>query len=159
MKKILSILLMGVLAIGLTGCNLFEEKDAKEQTLICTTTESDEDMDIEQVITMTYRKDKLTQMKMEVNTKLNNSDVKENWEEFKKSMAENNQEYEKNGISLKAVIDDQNYEYDTILDIDVENVSKEDLKEQGFEGLKDDNSTLEETKTLAEKDGATCVVK
>ena len=116
-------------------------------------------MDIEQVISMTYRKDKLTQLKMEVNTKLNNSDVKENWEEFKKSMAENNQEYEKNGISLKAVIDDQNYEYDTILDIDVENVSEEDLKEQGFEGLKDDNSTLEETKTLAEKDGATCVVK
>ena len=159
MKKILSILLMVILVVGLTGCGATEEKEVKEQTLVCTTTESEEDMDIEQVISMTYKNDKLKQMKMEDNTKLNNSDIKENWEAFKKSMDENNQEFEKDGMSLKVVVNDQNYEYNTILDIDVDKASEEDLNEQGFEGLKDDNSTLEESKESAEKDGATCVIK
>ena len=62
MKKILSILLMGILIIGLTGCGSTEKKEVKKQTLVCTTTESDEDMDIEQVISMTYKNDKLKQM-------------------------------------------------------------------------------------------------
>lgn len=29
----------------------------------------------------------------------------------------------------------------------------------GFEGIKDDTSTLEDSKESAEKDGATCVIK
>ena len=37
--------------------------------------------------------------------------------------------------------------------------SEDALKKQGFDGLKDDKSTLEETKKEAEEDGATCVVK
>ena len=156
MKKILSILLMGVLVIGLSGCG---DEEVKEQTLVCTTVESDEDMDIEQVISMTYKNDKLKKMKMEVNTKLNNSAIKENWEEFKKSMDEDNQEFTKDGISLKVDIDDENYEYNTILEIDVDKATEEDLKEQGFEGLKDDNSTLEDSKEAAEQDGATCKIE
>ena len=36
---------------------------------------------------------------------------------------------------------------------------EEDLDEQGFSGLKDDDSTLESSKEAAEKDGATCEVK
>ena len=159
MKKILSILLMGILVVGLTGCGATEEKakEVKEQTLVCTTTESDEDMDIEQVISMTYKNDKLKQMKMEVNTKINNRDIRENWATFKKSMDENNEEFEKEGIISKVVINDQNYEYNTILDIDFDKASEEDLKEQGFDGLKDEDGTLEESKESAEKDGATCV--
>ena len=157
MKKILSILLMGILVISLTGCST--EEELKEQTLVCTTTENDEDMDIEQVISMTYKNDKLKKMKMEVNTKLNNSAIKENWEEFKKSMDEDNQEFTKDGISLKVDIDDENYEYNTILEIDVDKATEEDLKEQGFEGLKDDNSTLEDSKEAAEQDGATCKIE
>ncbi len=159
MKKV-SMIFFSLLAIILiTGCGATEEKEVKEQTLVCTTTESDEDMDIEQVISMTYKNDQLKQMKMEVNTKLNNSTIKENWEAFKKSMDENSQEFEKDGMSLKVVVSDENYEYNTILDIDVDKASEEDLKEQGFEGLKDDKSTLEESKESAEKDGAICEVK
>ena len=161
MKKI-SIVFLGLLALLLTtGCGPAEkeEKEVKEQTLVCTTTESDEDMEIEQVISMTYKNDKLKQMKMEVNTKFNNSDIKENWEEFKKSMDENNEEFAKDGMTLKVVVNDQNYEYNTILDIDIDKASEEDLNEQGFEELKDDTSTIEDSKKSAEQDGATCVIK
>ena len=157
MKKISIIFLSLLVAILITGCGA--EKEVKVQTLVCTTTENDEDMDIEQVISMTYKNDKLKQMKMEVNTKLNNSAIKENWEAFKKSMDENNEEFEKEGISSKVVVNDQNYEYNTILDIDFDKASEEDLKEQGFDGLKDEEGTLEESKEAAEKDGATCIIK
>ena len=160
MKKKISMIFLSLLVIVLiTGCGITKEKEVKKQTLVCTTTESDEDMDIEQVISMTYKNDKLKQMKMEVNTKLNNPDIRENWEEFKKSMDKNNEEFEKEGIISKVVINDQNYEYNTILDIDFDKASEEDLKEQGFDGLKDEEGTLEESKESAEKDGASCVIK
>ncbi len=159
MKKISMLFLSLLIVVFITGCGTNQEKELKEQTLVCTTTESDEDMDIEQVISMTYKNDKLKQMKMEVNTTLNNPAIRENWEEFKKSMDKNNEEFEKEGIISKVVVNDQNYEYNTILDIDFDKASEEDLKEQGFDGLKDEEGTLEESKESAEKDGATCVIK
>ncbi len=156
MKKILMVILCGVFLFSIAGCGKTEEK---EQKLVCTTTQDQEGMDIEQVISMTYKNDKLKHMTMEVNTKINDSNVKENWEEFKKTMDEGNKEFDKDGVSLKVEKDDQNYEYSTILDIDVENASEEALKEQGFEGIKNDNSTLESSKEAAEKDGASCEIK
>lgn len=166
MKKFNKLILFFLAIILITGCGNEEkeqnedvQKEPVEQKLTCTTTESDEDMDIEQVISMTYKDDKLKGMRMEVNTKITNSTIKENWETFKKSMDENNDEYEKDGMSLKVVVDDKNYAYNTILDIDIDKASEEDLTAEGFEGLKDDDSTLEESKESAEKDGATCVVE
>ena len=127
--------------------------------MICKNTETDDGMSIEQVISMTYKNDKLQRMTMEANTKITDSDVKENWDEFKKSMDEQNKEFNKDGVSLKVEKNDQDYEYKTILDVDVENASDEVLEEQGLEDLKNDNSTLKSSKEAAEKDGDTCEVK
>ena len=153
MKKISTIFLCLLTLILITGCV------AKERTLVCTTTETDDDMDNEQVISMTYKGNKLKHMKMEVNIKVKDSDVKNNWNMFKEEMDKNNQEFDKDGLTLKVESDDKNYEYKTTLDIDVENATEEALKEQGFDGIKDDRSTLEDSKKAAEKDGATCVIK
>ena len=156
MKKIgmLFAIVLGVFLM--TGCGDVEEK---EQKLVCTSTQTEDELSMDQVITMTYKNDKLKRMTMEVKTQITDSRVKDNWDEFKKSMAENNQEFNKDGISQKIEIDDQNYKYSIILDIDVENATEEALKEQGFEGLKDDDSTIEESKELAEKDGSVCVIE
>ncbi len=167
MKKF-SMLFLSLLFIFLaTGCGKTEEKEAKdtteekvqEQTLVCTSTTEDANLDIEQVISMNYKNDKLKSMKMEVNTTAANSAVKEKWEEYKKAMDENYKPFDKDGISLKIVVDDQNYKYNTILEIDLENATEEALKEQGFEGAKEDDSTIEESKAEAEKGGATCIIK
>ena len=156
MKKI-SVVFLGLLTVLLiTGCGVGE---SKEQKLVCTSTQSEDGIDASQVISMTYKNDKLNHMTMEVNTKITDSKVQENWDEFKKSMDEQNQEFNKDGVSLKVATDDQNYEYKVTLDIDVENASEEVLKEQGFEDLKDDNSTLESSKESAEKDGFTCEIQ
>ena len=74
-------------------------------------------------------------------------------------MDENNKEFSKDGVSLKIKVNDQNYEYSTILDVDVENASEEALKEQGLDDLKNDTSTLKDSKEAAEKDGAICEIK
>ena len=156
MKKIgmLFAIVLGVFLM--TGCGEVKEK---EQKLVCTSTQTEDELSMDQIITMTYKNDKLKRMTMEVKTQITDSRVKENWDEFKNSMAENNQEFNKDGISQKIEIDDQNYKYSIILDVDLENATEEALKEQGFEGLKDDDSTIEESKELAEKDGSVCAIE
>ena len=155
MKKISMLFLCLLTMILIAGC----DTEDKVQTLICKNTETDDGMSIEQVISMTYKNDKLQRMTMEANTKITDSDVKENWDEFKKSMDEQNKEFNKDGVSLKVEKNDQDYEYKTILDVDIENASDEVLEEQRLEDLKNDNSTLKSSKESAEKDGDTCEVK
>ena len=156
MKKVNIIFLSLLVLILVTGCGTTEDKEEK---LVCTTTEKEDGMSVEEVISMTYKNDKLKRMTMEVNTTITDTDIKENWQEFKKHMDESNEEFNKDGVSLKVEVNDQNYEYNTILDIDIENASEDILKEQGFEGLKNDKSTLKDSKKSAEEDGATCEIK
>ncbi len=155
MKKFV-IVFLGLVAIVLVaGCGTKET----EKKLVCTGTQKEEGMSVEQVISMTFKNDKLNHMMMDVNTKITDDATKENWSLFTQSMDEQNVESDKDGVSLKVTKDDQNYEYKVTLDIDVEKASEEALKEHGFEGLKDDNSTLKDNKKSAEKDGFTCEVK
>ena len=153
MKKFCMTFLVLVFMFLVTGC------DGEEQKLVCTSVENEDGMSIEQVISMTYTDDKLTHMTMEVNTKVTDSTVQENWEGFKQMMDEDNEEFDQDGVRLTTEVNDQSYEYKTILDIDVLNASEEALNEYGFSDLKEDESTLESSKEEAEKDGATCEVK
>ena len=156
MKK-MGILILCLLVISLiTGCGTSQKG---EQKLVCTTTENDEEMITKEVISMIYKNDKLKRMTMEVTTKITDSEVQEQWDDFKASMDNNNEEFNEDGMALTVDVNDEEYEYKTILDIDVENATEEKLKEQGFEGIKDDNSTLEESKKAAEEDGAVCVIE
>lgn len=149
-------LFFGLVAVVLvTGCGTKETN----QKLVCTSTQSEEGMSVEQVISMTFKNDRINHMKMDVNTKITDDTIKENWAAFTESMDEQNVETDKDGVSLKVTKDDQNYEYKVTLDIDIQNASNEALEAQGFADLKDDNSTLEDNKKLAEKDGFTCEVK
>ena len=156
MKKVNVIFLSLLTVLLITGCGIGQ---SNEQKLVCTSTQIEDGIDATQVISMTYKNDKLNHMTMEVNTKITDSKVQENWDQFKKTMDENNKEFNKDGVILKVATNDKNYEYKITLDIDVENASEEVLKEQGFENLKDDNSTLESSKEDAEKDGFTCEIQ
>ena len=156
MKKISMVFLSLLTIILIAGCGTTEEK---EQKLVCTSIENDDGMSIESVISMTYKNNKLNHMTMEVNTKVTDSDIQENWGIFESAMDEDNKEFNKDGISLKVESDAKNYEYKTTLDIDVENATEEALKEQGFSDLKKDNSTIKSSKEAAEEDGYVCEIK
>ena len=153
MEKMQLIFLTIFLAL-ITGCGA-----KPEQKLVCKTTETEEGVSIEQVISMTYENDKLKHMTMYVNTTITDATIKENWEQYKKVMDEDNKEFTGDGVSLKIVVDDQNYKYNTILDIDVLNANDEVLKEYGFDGIKEDKSTLKSSKESAESDGAICEIE
>lgn len=155
MKKFGMIFLGLASVVLVTGCAAKET----ERKLVCTSTQAEEGMNIEQVISMTFKNDRINHMTMDVNTKITDDEVKENWTMFIESMDEQNKESDKDGVSLKVTKDNENYEYKVTLDIDVENASEEALETQGFADLKDDNSTLEDNKKSAEKDGFTCVVE
>ena len=155
MKKLSRIFLCFIAILLVTGCGI----EDKEQKLVCTTTEKEEGMDILETISMTYKNNKLNHMTMEVNTKITDPDIQNNWDLFIETMDKQNEEFTKDGISLTIDNNKETYEYKTTLDIDIEKASKEDLVEQGFSVLKDDDSTLESTKEEAEKDGATCEVR
>lgn len=155
MKKFIMVFLGLAAVILVTGCGVQETN----QKLVCTSTQSEEGMSVEQVITTNFKNDKINHMKMEVNTKITDDAVKENWSAFTEAMDSENEETEKDGVSLKIVKDDQNYEYKVILEIDLEKAKKADLEPYGFADLLDDNSTLEDNKKSAEKDGFTCEIK
>ena len=155
MKKFRILFLCLLTLVLVTGC----KTESKEQKLVCTTTENEEGMDVDQVISMTYQNDKLKHMTMEVNFKITDQQIQQKWADFKKAMDESNEEFNKGGVSLKVAVDDAKYEYKTTLDIDVLNASDDVLEEQGFSDIKEDDSTLEETKAEAEKDGAICTIE
>lgn len=155
MKKI-SMVLFGLTAIVLvTGCGA----QNTEQKLVCTSTEAEDGMNIEQTISMTFKNDKLNHMTMDVNSKITDKDVKNNWDMFTQYMDEQNKETEKEGISLKVTKDDKNYEYKVTIDVDLEKADKEALETYELSDLLDDNSTLEDNKKSAESDGFTCKVE
>lgn len=155
MKKI-SMAFLGLVAIILiTGCGNKET----ERKLICTNTQSEDGINVEQTISMTFKNDKINHMKMDVNSKITDEQIKANWTEFTQAMDSQNEETEKDGVSLKVSKDDENYEYKVTLDVDLEKATKDDLETYELTDLLDDNSTLEDNKKSAESDGFTCKVQ
>ena len=65
MQKLKIFILSLVTILLLTGCG-----SNKEETLVCTTKESDDGMDTVEVMSMTYLNNELTRMKMEVDIKV-----------------------------------------------------------------------------------------
>ncbi len=153
MKKVILISLLTILLV--TGCG----NTKKEEKLVCTTSQTENGITINNVISMTYKNNKLKNMKLEVNTKLEDVILQENWENFKVSMDDANKEFDKDGVSLKVQKDEENYIYKIIYDIDIQNATQEVLESYGFESLKKDKSTLESTRRKAEKDGIKCEIE
>ena len=108
---------------------------------------------------MTFKNDKINHMKMDVNSKITDEQIKANWTEFTQAMDSQNEETQKDGVSLKVSKDDENYEYKVTLDVDLEKATKDDLETYELTDLLDDNSTLEDNKKSAESDGFTCKVQ
>ena len=153
MKKVILISLLTILLV--TGCG----NNKKEEKLVCTTSQTENGITINNVVSMIYKNNKLKNMKLEVSTKLEDVILQENWENFKVSMGEVNKEFDKDGVSLKVQKDEENYIYKIIYDIDIQNATQEALERYGFESLKKDKSTLESTKRKAEKDGIKCEIE
>lgn len=154
MKK-LSMLCLGLVSIMLvTGCG-----SSNSKTLVCKNTQKQDGVDIGTTVSMTFKNEKINRVKMDVSTRLTGDDAKDLWSTFVEAMDGQNEEVDKDGVSMKVSKDDKKYEYTVTLDVNLDKADKDALATYGLDELIGDDSKLEDVKKEAEKDDFTCEVK
>lgn len=144
--------LFGILAVSvlfITGCG-------GEKTLTCTNSEEDSGIKMNQEVTMTFKDDKITYVKMSIDNEATDDTIIDNWDMFASMLDSQFEETDKDGVKLSTDNNADKHIYNVSLEIDVEKASDDALSEYGLDGIADANATYEDTKKDAEADGFTC---
>ncbi len=144
--------LFGILAVSIlfiTGCG-------GEKTLTCTNSEEDSGIKMNQEVTMTFKDDKVTYVKMSIDNEATDDTIIDNWDMFASMLDSQFEETDKDGVKLSTDNNADKHIYNVSLEIDVEKASDDALSEYGLDGIADANATYEDTKKDAEADGFTC---
>ena len=145
--KLFAILAVSVLFM--TGCG-------GEKTLTCTNSEESSGIKMNQEVTMTFKDDKVTYVKMSIDNEATDDTIIDNWDMFASMLDSQFEETDKDGVSLKTNNNKDKHIYNVSLEIDVEKASDDALSEYGLDGIADANANYEDTKKDAEADGFTC---
>ena len=145
--KLFAILAVSVLFM--TGCG-------GEKTLTCTNSEEDSGIKMNQEVTMTFKDDKVTYVKMSIDNEATDDTIIDNWDMFASMLDSQFEETDKDGVKLSTDNNADKHIYNVSLEIDVEKASDDALSEYGLDGIADANATYEDTKKDAEADGFTC---
>ena len=144
--------LFGILAVSIlfiTGCG-------GEKTLTCTNSEEDSGIKMNQEITMTFKDDKVSYVKMSIDNEATDDTIIDNWDMFVSMLDTQFEETDKDGVKLSTDNNVDKHIYNVSLEIDVEKASDDALSEYGLDGIADANANYEDTKKDAEADGFTC---
>ena len=144
--------LFGILAVSIlfiTGCG-------GEKTLTCTNSEEDSGIKMNQEVTMTFKDDKVSYVKMSIDNEATDDTIIDNWDMFASMLDSQFEETDKDGVKLSTDNNADKHIYNVSLEIDVEKASDDALSEYGLDGIADANATYEDTKKDAEADGFTC---
>ena len=133
----------------MTGCG-------GEKTLTCTNSEENSGMKMDQEVTMTFKDDKVTYVKMSIDNEATDDTIIDNWDMFASMLDSQFEETEKDGVSLKTNNNKDKHTYNVSLEIDLTKASDDALAEYGLDGIADEKATYEDTKKEAEADGFTC---
>ena len=147
--KLLSLVLIFVLCFLLTGCG-------NEKVISCSKTEEDSGISMEQTIDVTFQDDKITNVKMSVDSKAVDDDIKENWSYFVSILDGQFQETDAAGIRLTKDNNEDDYTYTIVLDVDLETANEEDLADYDLDSIVGSDETYDSIKEQAEDDGFTC---
>ena len=145
--------LFGILAVSvlfITGCG------NSEKTLTCTMSEEDDGLSMEQTVDLSFSDDKVTNVKMSIDTKITDSTYQENWDMFVSMMESQYEESSANGIKVTTENDSDYYTYTITVDANLEEASEDDLSNYGLDAFTEEGITYEETKQEAEDAGYTC---
>lgn len=145
--KLFGILVVSILFI--TGCG-------GEKTLTCTNSEEDSGIKMNQEVTMTFKDDKVSYVKMSIDNEATDDTIIDNWDMFASMLDSQFEETDKDGVKLSTDNNADKHIYNVSLEIDVEKASDDALSEYGLDGIADANATYEDTKKDAEADGFTC---
>ena len=133
----------------MTGCG-------GEKTLTCTNSEENSGMKMDQEVTMTFKDDKVTYVKMSIDNEATDDTIIDNWDMFVSMLDSQFEETEKDGVSLKTNNNKDKHTYNVSLEIDLTKASDDALAEYGLDNIADEKATYEDTKKEAEADGFTC---
>lgn len=133
----------------MTGCG-------GEKTLTCTNSEESSGIKMNQEVTMTFKDDKVTYVKMSIDNEATDDTIIDNWDMFVSMLDSQFEETEKDGVSLKTNNNKDKHTYNVSLEIDLTKASDDALAEYGLDGIADEKATYEDTKKEAEADGFTC---
>ena len=145
--------LFGILALSvlfITGCG------NSERTLTCTNSEEDSGLKMSQEVTMTFKDDKITYVKMSIDSEATDDNIIDNWDAFASMMESQFENSNEDGVNLSTDNDTNNHIFNVSLEIDLEKASDDALEEYGLDGITDGSTSYEETKEDAEADGFTC---
>ena len=144
--------LFGILAVSvlfMTGCG-------GEKTLTCTNSEESSGIKMNEDVTMTFKDDKVTYVKMSIDNEATDDTIIDNWDMFASMLDSQFEETDKDGVSLKTNNNKDKHTYNVSLEIDLEKASEDALSEYGLDGIADEKATYEDTKKEAEDSGYTC---
>ena len=145
--KLFAILAVSVLFM--TGCG-------GEKTLTCTNSEESSGIKMNQEVTMTFKDDKVTYVKMSIDNEATDDTIIDNWDMFVSMLEGQFEETNENGVNLSTNNDATNHTFNVSLEIDLTKASDDALAEYGLDGIADETATYEDTKKDAEADGFTC---
>lgn len=140
----------------LTGAVLLVTGCGGEKTLTCTNSEESSGIKMSQEVTMTFKDDKVTYVKMSIDNEATEDTIIDNWDMFVSMLDSQFEESDEDGVSLSTNNDTDNHIYNVSLEIDLEKASDDALSEYGLDGITEENASYEDTKKEAEADGFTC---
>ena len=151
MKGLKTIIILVIGLFCLTGCG--------EKKLVCTSTEDEDGIRMDQEITVTYKEDQVTNVKLNLDATAT-EEAQEYWAIFTSVMeAQFNDTIEngnEEGVKINMDTDDDNYRMNFSMEFDLIKVSNEVMEEYSIEEIVDSNATIEEIKANMEADGYTC---
>lgn len=152
MKKVKLLFLGLFVMLLITGCS-------NDKTLTCTSSSEDSGIEVKQEIVMKFKGNKINYIKMSVDNKATSDVIKSNWDVFASTMDSQYIPKETNGVKLTTSNDKENYQYNITLEVNLEKASNDSLKEYNLDGIADEDSSIDEVKKSAEKDGYKCKQK
>ena len=133
----------------LAGCG-------NEKVLTCSINQKQSGLSMDQIAEITFNDDKVTNVKLTVDSKATSDTIKDNWDTFTKSLDSQFPDSNKTGIKLTKENKEKDYTYKITIDVDVTKAKDEDLAEYDLDGLADAEGTYDSVKEQAEKSGFTC---
>ncbi len=109
--------LFGILAVSvllITGCG------NNEKTLTCTNSEEDSGLKMSQEVTMTFKDDKISYVKMSIDNEATDDTIIDNWDMFVSILDSQFKESNEDGVKLSTDNDTDNHIYNVSLEIDLE---------------------------------------
>ena len=146
--KLLGIACMFVACLSLSGCG--------KKVLTCSTNQEQSGLSMGQTVEVTFNGDKVSNVKLIVDSKATSNTIKNNWKTFASTLDSQFPDSNKEGITLTKENKEADYTYKITIDVDVAKAKDEDLAEYNLDGLADAEGTYDSVKEEAENSGFTC---